>query len=46
LGRAARHIVEAIACEKALTRWRRTWKIEMVEAANPSWSDLYPGLLK
>ena len=31
---------EAILREKRLKRWRREWKIEMVEAANPGWQDL------
>ena len=27
----------AIQREKSLKRWRRQWKIELVEAANPQW---------
>lgn len=33
-------ILEAIAREKALKVWRRAWKIELIEAANPEWRDL------
>ena len=34
-------IHDAIAREKRLKRWRRDWKIELIEAENPVWSDLY-----
>lgn len=34
----------AIAMEKRMKRWRRQWKIELIEAANPKWRDLYPEL--
>jgi putative endonuclease len=33
-------ILEARARERALKRWRRAWKIELIEKLNPSWSDL------
>lgn len=36
---------EAIAREKRLKRWRRDWKIGLIEAENPRWADLYPGLV-
>jgi len=32
---------EAIAREKQLKKWRRQWKIELIESANPDWDDLY-----
>jgi putative endonuclease len=32
---------EAIAREKRLKRWRRSWKIALIEAENPQWIDLY-----
>lgn len=31
----------AIAREKDLKRWRRAWKIALIEQQNPSWRDLY-----
>jgi putative endonuclease len=31
-----------IAREKRLKRWRREWKIELVEKMNPTWRDLWP----
>lgn len=33
-------IVDAIAREKAIKKWRRAWKIALVERANPNWRDL------
>ena len=33
--------LEAIAFEKRLKRWRRAWKLEMIEKMNPQWLDLY-----
>jgi putative endonuclease len=32
----------AIAREKELKKWRRTWKIRLIEEQNPQWFDLYP----
>jgi putative endonuclease len=32
----------AIMREKALKKWNRLWKIELIERANPDWRDLYP----
>lgn len=34
-------IEEAIAREKAIKKWRRAWKIELIEASNPDWNDLF-----
>jgi putative endonuclease len=34
-------IEEAIAREKALKKWRRDWKVELIERANPNWDDLF-----
>ena len=36
------NITEAITHEKRVKRWRRAWKVEMIERTNPEWSDLYP----
>lgn len=30
----------AILYEKRLKRWRRAWKLELIEQANPHWRDL------
>ncbi len=32
---------EAIAREKELKKWRRQWKVELIESANADWDDLY-----
>ena len=34
-------IDEAIAREKAVKKWNRSWKIELIERANPDWLDLF-----
>jgi putative endonuclease len=34
-------IVEAIAREKAIKRWKRDWKIRLIEETNPDWRDLW-----
>jgi predicted GIY-YIG superfamily endonuclease len=31
---------EAISREKQLKRWKRDWKIELIERDNPEWRDL------
>jgi putative endonuclease len=35
----------AIAREKALKAWKRAWKIELIENANPRWGDLFEVIL-
>ncbi|WP_018937538.1 MULTISPECIES: GIY-YIG nuclease family protein [unclassified Thioalkalivibrio] len=35
---------EAIRREKQIKRWRRRWKIDLVETENPTWRDLYDNL--
>jgi putative endonuclease len=32
---------EAIVREKRVKKWRRAWKIKLIEEANPGWRDLY-----
>ncbi|MDH3700097.1 MAG: GIY-YIG nuclease family protein [Alphaproteobacteria bacterium] len=34
-------IANAITREKAMKKWRRAWKIALVEANNPNWCDLF-----
>jgi putative endonuclease len=36
--------VTAIAREKELKKWRRAWKIRLIEESNPNWADLYPAI--
>jgi putative endonuclease len=35
----------AIAHEKRVKRWRREWKFDLIEKANPDWNDLFDQLL-
>ncbi|MTI18403.1 GIY-YIG nuclease family protein [Rhodobacteraceae bacterium RKSG542] len=37
-------VMDAINREKALKRWRRSWKLDAIERMNPDWDDLYEGL--
>ena len=37
-------IEAAIHREKLIKRWRRAWKIALVETHNPEWADLTPAL--
>ncbi|HVL77683.1 MAG TPA: GIY-YIG nuclease family protein [Sphingomicrobium sp.] len=34
-------IEDAIAREKAMKKWNRAWKIELIERTNPDWDDLF-----
>jgi len=34
-------IGEAITREKQLKKWKREWKIKLIEKDNPGWNDLY-----
>jgi putative endonuclease len=36
----------AIEREKQLKRWKRDWKVRLIEETNPDWDDLYPGLTR
>ena len=33
-------IISAIAREKALKKWSRSWKISLIQSVNPEWNDL------
>ncbi|KUO52631.1 MAG: excinuclease ABC subunit C [Sphingomonadales bacterium BRH_c42] len=37
-------IEDTIAREKAIKKWRRAWKIELIEAMNRDWDDLFESL--
>ncbi len=39
-------MVEAIQREKQIKKWRRAWKIELVEKENPEWRDLWPSIVE
>ena len=38
-------INSAITREKQLKKWKRTWKMELIEKNNPEWRDLYSELI-
>ena len=38
--------ITAITREKELKKWRRDWKIRLIEESNPNWDDLYPGIVR
>jgi len=37
-------VVAAITREKQIKKWNRAWKLELIEATNPEWRDLYDEL--
>ena len=38
------NIKEAIRREKALKKWLRKWKVNLIEKKNPGWKDLYSNI--
>ncbi|MFH1941860.1 MAG: GIY-YIG nuclease family protein [bacterium] len=34
-------VCESITREKQMKKWKRSWKIELIEEHNPEWKDLY-----
>jgi len=38
---AIMNVHSAIQFEKRLKRWRRKWKLQLIEEMNPEWKDLY-----
>ncbi len=38
-------IEEAIAREKGVKKWRRAWKLELIERDNPDWNDLFEHII-
>ena len=39
-------IHEALLREKQMKKWRRDWKINLIEKDNPQWFDIYCGLIR
>jgi putative endonuclease len=35
----------ALTREKKIKRWRRSWKLDLIENSNPRWRDLYEDIL-
>jgi putative endonuclease len=38
-------MASAISREKAIKEWQRTWKLKLIESANPLWRDLYEDIV-
>lgn len=38
-------VTTAIQREKQIKKWRRQWKIDLIEKENPNWDDLYDQLV-
>ena len=36
--------ISAISREKELKKWKRAWKVQLIEAQNPQWNDLYESI--
>jgi putative endonuclease len=36
----------AIRRETQLKKWKRAWKLELIEVSNPTWRDLWPDILE
>ena len=39
-------MTSAILREKQMKKWRRAWKLELIEKLNPIWKDLWPDILE
>lgn len=37
---------QAIAREKALKKWNRSWKVRLIEETNSQWLDLYSSIIE
>ncbi len=37
---------QAIVREKQLKKWRRAWKLELIEQQNPDWKDLWDRIIQ
>ncbi|MBW1730538.1 MAG: GIY-YIG nuclease family protein [Deltaproteobacteria bacterium] len=38
-------VEDAIIREKRMKKWRRMWKIRLIEEKNPDWKDLYEEII-
>ena len=36
--------ISAISREKELKKWKRGWKVKLIETDNPNWEDLYESI--
>jgi len=37
---------DAIVREKQIKKWRRPWKVDLIELNNPEWRDLYEDMTR
>jgi putative endonuclease len=40
------NVQSALLREKQLKKWKREWKVKLIEEKNPEWKDLYDEILK
>ena len=38
-------MVSAITREKQMKKWKRAWKLELIERQNPDWNDLWKDIV-
>ena len=38
--------ISAITREKEIKKWRRAWKVALIEKENPNWDDLYQNITR
>jgi putative endonuclease len=38
-------MLEAVVREKQIKKWRRDWKVGLIERENPEWRDLYNDII-
>jgi len=36
--------ISAISREKELKKWKKAWKVQLIESQNPRWNDLYESI--
>ncbi len=39
-------LLDAVTREKQIKKWRRVWKIRLIEEFNPDWRDLYEDICR
>jgi len=39
-------VESAIIREKQIKKWKRSWKLKLIEKNNPQWNDLYKNICK
>ena len=39
-------VIAAISREKEIKKWKRAWKLALIEKSNAEWADLYDGICR